>query len=136
MNDEEWSYFDDDDNNNNNNVVVFVFGVVVVVELIMECITKAAKLKKSSKYKSYFIKDLDVHDRWAVVIFYTWNYEMFLQSFNSLVFNGFDQRIIVLDNSNECEAANDPYVINHSQEIIPLYTQHTFTQVLDKTFSC
>jgi len=89
----------------------------------------AARQKKASSYNSYVMKNLDVHEDWAVFIFYTWNYTMFMQSFKSLVYNGFDEKIIVIDNSDGCEAANDIFVINHSLEVVPLLTQHTFTQV-------
>jgi len=74
-------------------------------------------------------EDFNQNEKWAVFLMFTFNFEMFLQSFKSLVANGFSERIIVLDNSPNCSAANDYFVINHSYKIVPTPTRTRFAQV-------
>ncbi|KAL6076230.1 hypothetical protein QOT17_003136 [Balamuthia mandrillaris] len=76
----------------------------------------------------FFSKAVRDSRRWTVYIMFQFNFHMFLQSFTSLLHNGFSGRITVIDNSHNCTASNHPFVLRHSR-LLQTHTRLTFSQM-------
>jgi len=95
---------------------------------------KKTKTKTKAKLLQDYddlIKELDTPDRWVIFLHFTHDFdsELFLQTFESLAYNGFSGRIHVIDNSYNCVVANHPFVINHSLRVTTTLAQFTPGQV-------
>ncbi|KAL6061747.1 hypothetical protein QOT17_012644 [Balamuthia mandrillaris] len=66
--------------------------------------------------------------RWMVYLMFQHNYPMFLQSLRGLLYGGFSQRLVVLDNSPNCTPSHDPLVLRHAR-VLRTPTQLTFAQM-------